>query len=190
MRNQISEKKSDNPDLKNNSNEEIKSDVSHGHNCGHLHNHNYGDNHIHCNCSNESNPKDKTARFMIAFINDFFMILKYLVIGALCSAFFSYYNPVDLYSNPQIVNTGSIFIMMIMAVVLSVCSEADAFVAYSFNYFPIASKMAFMWLGPIMDIKLMILYAGIFNKKFMFKIFSAAIIIVILFSFIYSSLII
>ncbi len=182
MRNQISIKKipvKSALDINENSNTDNQSlpnsEHSHNHDCGHHH----------CHSCCDTNSNDKSARFMTAFFNDFSMILKYLVVGAFFSSIFSYYNPVDLYNNPQIVSIGSIFIMMVMAVLLSVCSEADAFVAYSFNYFPLASKMAFMWLGPIMDIKLIILYASIFNRKFMLKIFTAAIIIVSIFSFLY-----
>ncbi|HPG30175.1 MAG TPA: permease [bacterium] len=199
MRNQISEKNNFNEEHNDLQNQESCKTDSGSHHIDDVsrHSKNFKQEHINshiesCGCGHNHshscgiNSNDKTARFMAAFFNDFIMILKYLVIGAFFSSVFSFYNPIDIYNNPQFVNAGSIFIMMFMAVALSVCSEADAFVAYSFNYFPLASKMAFMWLGPVLDIKLIILYSSIFNKKFMIKIFSAAIILVAVFSFIYS----
>jgi uncharacterized membrane protein YraQ (UPF0718 family) len=38
--------------------------------------------------------------------------------------------------------------MMLLAVLLSVCSEADAFVAASFAMVPKAAQLAFLALGP------------------------------------------
>jgi hypothetical protein len=55
--------------------------------------------------------------------------------------------------------------MMGFAVVLSVCSEADSFVANSFVFFPLASQLAFITLGPMVDIKLILMYRTTFSKK-------------------------
>ena len=57
--------------------------------------------------------------------------------------------------------------MMIMAVVLNLCSEADAFVAASFrsSLVPISAQLAFMILGPMLDIKLIIMYLKVFRVR-------------------------
>jgi uncharacterized membrane protein YraQ (UPF0718 family) len=60
----------------------------------------------------------------------------------------------------------SVLIMMILALVLSLCSEADAFVAASFRTtLPITAQMAFMVLGPMLDLKLIAMYFRIFRKR-------------------------
>ena len=54
---------------------------------------------------------------------------------------------------------------MVLAFVLSLCSEADAFVAVSFVQFPIASQLAFLVFGPVVDVKLIFLYAARFRLR-------------------------
>lgn len=56
--------------------------------------------------------------------------------------------------------------MMGLAVLLSLCSEADAFVAVSFVSFEPAAQLAFLVLGPVLDIKLAFLYAAAFGRGF------------------------
>ena len=57
--------------------------------------------------------------------------------------------------------------MMVLAVTLNLCSEADAFVAASFRStgLPLSAQMAFMVLGPMLDVKLVLMYIGVFRKK-------------------------
>ena len=60
----------------------------------------------------------------------------------------------------------SILLMMSLAVLLSLCSEADAFVAASFRtMLPPAAQMAFMVLGPMLDLKLIAMYFRMFRKR-------------------------
>ena len=63
----------------------------------------------------------------------------------------------------------TILLMMIMAVVLNLCSEADAFVAASFrsSLVPLSAQLAFMILGPMLDIKLILMYLKIFQARAM-----------------------
>jgi len=58
--------------------------------------------------------------------------------------------------------------MMILAFLLSLCSEADAFVAASFRstLMPVSAQLAFMVLGPMLDIKLLLMYVRVFHKRF------------------------
>jgi uncharacterized membrane protein YraQ (UPF0718 family) len=55
---------------------------------------------------------------------------------------------------------------MLLAVMLSLCSEADAFVAVSFVQFPLGSQLAFLVYGPVIDLKLGLLYGATFGWKF------------------------
>ncbi len=56
--------------------------------------------------------------------------------------------------------------MMVMAFVMSLCSEADAFLAASFVEFDMFSHMGFLVLGPMLDIKLLVMYRSIFTTRF------------------------
>jgi uncharacterized protein len=53
-----------------------------------------------------------------------------------------------------------------LAVVLAICSEADAFVAASLTQFPLSARLAFMVVGPMVDVKLVALQAGTFGRGF------------------------
>jgi hypothetical protein len=54
---------------------------------------------------------------------------------------------------------------MLLAVLLSVCSEADAFVAASFAAFPAMAKVAFLALGPMVDLKLIPMFFSVFKRR-------------------------
>jgi uncharacterized membrane protein YraQ (UPF0718 family) len=55
--------------------------------------------------------------------------------------------------------------MMFMAFLLCLCSEADAFVAASFVKMVPAAKASFLVFGPMMDIKLLLMYTRVFRPK-------------------------
>jgi uncharacterized protein len=53
-----------------------------------------------------------------------------------------------------------------LAVVMAVCSEADAFIAASLTQFSPTARLAFMVVGPMVDVKLIALQAGTFGGRF------------------------
>ncbi|MBF0309132.1 MAG: permease [Magnetococcales bacterium] len=59
--------------------------------------------------------------------------------------------------------------MALAAFVMSLCSEADAFVAASFTEFDIVAHAAFLVLGPMLDIKLLLMYRSLFRTRFMVR---------------------
>src|SRR5262249_15342765 len=64
----------------------------------------------------------------------------------------------------------SISAMMLLAILLCICSEADAFVAASFGSAPPASKLAFLVLGPMLDFKLYMMYTRVFRPRLIWTI--------------------
>ncbi len=58
--------------------------------------------------------------------------------------------------------------LMGLAVILSVCSTTDAFIAASFKAFPFAAKLGFLLFGPVFDLKLFWLYGILFKRRFVF----------------------
>ena len=53
-----------------------------------------------------------------------------------------------------------------LAVVMAICSEADAFIAASLTQFSLSARLAFMVVGPMVDVKLIALQAGTFGRSF------------------------
>jgi len=100
---------------------------------------------------------------------EFFDVGRYLITGALLSSIFQTMVPKDI-----IVNTGggfavSLLLMMLFAFILSVCSTSDAFIARTFlNQFPLGAVMGFMILGPMVDMKNLLMLLGRFKKRFVF----------------------
>ena len=98
---------------------------------------------------------------------DFFDIGRFLVIGAFVAALLQTVVSRDIFATAMGMPAASILLMMVLAVVLSLCSEADAFVAASFRYsgMPFSAQMAFMVLGPMLDVKLVLMYLSFFKKR-------------------------
>jgi uncharacterized membrane protein YraQ (UPF0718 family) len=60
----------------------------------------------------------------------------------------------------------AILALAVLAVVLAVCSESDAFIAASLSQFSLSARLAFMVVGPAVDLKLIALQAGTFGRAF------------------------
>ena len=67
-------------------------------------------------------------------------------------------------------------------------AEADAFVAASFVTFPAASHLAFVTLGPMVDIKLIGLYAVTFRRRLLARVIVVPIVLVFLLSWLFGVL--
>ncbi|GLH62838.1 hypothetical protein PG301_06770 [Parageobacillus sp. G301] len=64
-------------------------------------------------------------------------------------------------------SVSSILVMMALAFVLSLCSEADAFIAASFqNTFSFGALAAFLVYGPMLDIKNTLMLLQSFKTRF------------------------
>ncbi|MEU4444555.1 permease [Actinosynnema sp. NPDC050801] len=60
----------------------------------------------------------------------------------------------------------AVVVLALLAVVLALCSEADAFVAASMSALPLLPRLVFLVVGPAVDVKLIALQAGAFGKSF------------------------
>ena len=79
----------------------------------------------------------------------------------------------------------SILLMMAFAVLFCLCSEADAFVAANFPvYWPPASKLAFLVLGPMLDLKLYMMYTRVFRARLIYTIIACVVIQVFVYTMI------
>ncbi len=104
-------------------------------------------------------------------LHDFVDITAFLILGATLAAIGGQFLDVEgsqsnleefIHDYPSL----SILSMMGISVLFCLCSEADAFVAANFaEVWPPAAKMAFLVLGPMIDLKLLVMYTRIFRFK-------------------------
>ncbi|HVV09391.1 permease [Amycolatopsis sp.] len=90
----------------------------------------------------------------------------FLVLGALISAALGVLVPrswFDVLGGQLVLG---VLVMAVLAVVLALCSEADAFVAASLTALPLLPKLVFLVVGPAVDVKLFALHAGTFGRRF------------------------
>ncbi len=100
-------------------------------------------------------------------IDEFFDMGKYLVMGAFLAAFVQTYMPAKSLLEAGNGPASSLFVMMGLAYVLSLCSEADAFIGASFSsIFPVSSILGFLIFGPMMDLKNTLMMLSVFRFKF------------------------
>lgn len=98
--------------------------------------------------------------------DDFFNIGKFLVIGAFIAALARTTIGVNVLQGLQSAPGMAIILMMLLAMALNLCSQTDAFIAAGFRgILPDTAQMAFMILGPMLDIKLLLLYLTMFPKR-------------------------
>ncbi|MFT8390969.1 MAG: permease [Sporolactobacillus sp.] len=100
-------------------------------------------------------------------IDEFFSVGKYLVFGAfIAAAMQTYIRQSTLLSLGGTPVTATL-VMIVLAFIMSLCSEADAFVASSFRgTFPPGPLTAFLVFGAMVDIKNLIMMLAAFKKKF------------------------
>jgi uncharacterized membrane protein YraQ (UPF0718 family) len=61
---------------------------------------------------------------------------------------------------------GAPMALMALAYVLSLCSTSDAFIAATLHSFSNGAKLAFLVLGPMLDVKLTFLYQTVLRRRF------------------------
>lgn len=121
--------------------------------------------------SEDENNRDMSllARFdrvTAVVLHDFVDISFFLILGALMSASVRlFYSQEDISAFSLAYPIPAIGLMMLLAFLLCLCSEADAFVAASFVKMVPAAKASFLVFGPMMDIKLLLMYTRVFRRN-------------------------
>ena len=106
------------------------------------------------------------TRYFTHLADDFTLLARYLVIGAGLAAALQTFLPQDVIGGVATTPVLDVVALMVLAAALSLCSESDAFVAASFVQFGMASQLAFLVAGPMIDAKLVALYGGTFGRGF------------------------
>jgi uncharacterized membrane protein YraQ (UPF0718 family) len=128
-------------------------------------------------------------------LHDFTDIMVYLVLGAIIASLLRQVLDLRGLENsiqaqtwlaawlvPYIMPSITILMMMGLAIVLCLCSEADAFVAASFRTLPAASKLGFLVLGPMLDFKLYFMYTRVFRPRLIWTIILSVVVQVFIWS--------
>ncbi|MFC9843398.1 permease [Streptomyces sp. NPDC060223] len=76
----------------------------------------------------------------------------------------------------------SVLALAVLAVLLSICSEADAFVVASLTQFSLTARLAFLVVGPMIDLKLFAMQVGTFGRGFALRFAPATFTLAILMS--------
>jgi len=109
---------------------------------------------------------EEIRQVLLISADEFFEIGRFLVIGSLVAAGMQSFIPQSTLLSIGNGPLTSILVMVAMAVILSICSTVDAFVALSFaSTFSLGSILAFLTFGPMVDIKSIFLYIRVFRKK-------------------------
>nr|WP_312858487.1 permease [Pseudonocardia pini] len=90
----------------------------------------------------------------------------FLVLGALFSAVLTVFVPASWTATLAGNLVLAVVVMALLAVVLALCSEADAFVAASLTALPLLPRLVFLVVGPAVDVKLFALQVGTFGRAF------------------------
>jgi uncharacterized membrane protein YraQ (UPF0718 family) len=122
----------------------------------------HGDEHDH---SHEG--AGRSAAFSSHLVADFLFMGKFIVLGAALSALLQAAVPESAISTLGGAPVLSALSLMAVAFVLSLCSEADAFIAASFTSFSLGAQLAFLVFGPLADVKLSVLYGATFRRWFL-----------------------
>lgn len=104
--------------------------------------------------------------FRLTATHDFLHAGGFLVIGGVTAAVLNVVVPRSWISDVAAVPGVAILALALLAVALAVCSEADAFVAASLTGFSYTARLAFLVVGPMVDVKLVAMQSGAFGRAF------------------------
>lgn len=98
--------------------------------------------------------------------HDFLHAGGFMVVGAATAATMQTVVPRSTLEAVGGSGVAAVLILALLAVILAVCSEADAFVATGLSQFSMTARLAFLVVGPMVDIKLIALQSGTFGRSF------------------------
>ncbi|XVU30537.1 permease [Actinoplanes sp. CA-054009] len=117
----------------------------------------------------ELDDLSKARAFWAACRHDVMHAGGFLVIGAAAAATINVIVPAAWLQTLADNAVLSVIALAVLAVLLSICSEADAFVAASLSQFSLTSRLVFLVVGPMVDLKLISMQAGVFGRRFAFR---------------------
>ncbi|MGW0885437.1 permease [Streptomyces sp. NPDC002671] len=114
----------------------------------------------------EHTGQSKGERFWGSVRHDMMHAGGFLVLGAMAAATLKTAAPASWLrmaaGNPVL----AVLALAVLAVLLSICSEADAFVVASLTQFSLTARLTFLVVGPMIDLKLFAMQVGTFGRGF------------------------
>ncbi|QAT50528.1 permease [Caproiciproducens sp. NJN-50] len=102
---------------------------------------------------------------------EFLSMGRYIIGGSLLCAVLQQTVPASLFLHSGSAAVLPVFLMLLAAFFLSVCSTANAFIGRSFlNLFPAPAVMGFIVMGPMLDLSNLLMLSGSFQKKFVARL--------------------
>lgn len=121
----------------------------------------------------------KWSAFLASARHDVVHAGGFLVVGGLTAATMNVTIPQHWLSAVAGHEVIAVLALAVLAVLLSICSEADAFVAASLSQFSLTARLAFLVVGPMIDLKLFALQAGTFGRRFAIRFAPATFVVAI-----------
>ncbi len=119
-------------------------------------------------CGHDHHETVGRPRWLVIAVHaftEFMSMFRFLALGAVAAAAVKTFTPaafIEAFAASTPLAVGG---MMLFAILLSICSEADAFVAASFASFPDVAQVAFTAIGPMVDLKLIPLFFLVFHRR-------------------------
>ena len=126
-----------------------------------------------CSCCHSHSSKNKILEVIKHTGIDLFDVVKYLMLGALIASLVQTLLPRNILSFFNESKALSVIALMLFAYLISLCSTSDSFVGKSLlSSFSKVSIIAYLLIGPMIDIKNTFVLLGNYNKKFVLTLIS------------------
>lgn len=111
-------------------------------------------------------PAGTIPKFVAAMTHEVTRALGLLALGAAAAATALTWVPKEFFAALSRQGLVSVVALAMLATLMCICSQADAFVARSFAGFSRTAQLAFMLVGPVVDLKLISMHVGAFGIRF------------------------
>jgi len=111
-------------------------------------------------------PLRRIGNALRVAVKDFLDVMVYFILGVAIASIFSTSINQEIIMPLALNDWLAVFSLMGLAVILSLFGTSDAFIAATFVAFPAVAKLAFLVLGPMLDLKMLFMYSAVFKKRF------------------------
>lgn len=150
------------------------------------HPHHQGHDHAHHQTEKSSHPLLRQIRHLLQHsLDEFFDTGRYLIIGVLIASAMQTYLPTGLMLTLGSTKLLAVFVMLLLALTLSLCSEADAFIGSSLlSLFGTGPVVGFLIFGPMVDIKNLLMMKRYFSGRFIASLVGLVAIVVSIYAWV------
>ena len=126
----------------------------------------------------------KLLQVFIQAIDEFFDMGRYLVFGCLFASIVQVYVPTRILTSISASPLLAIVLLMVLSFLLSLCSEADAFIGSSLlASFGLAPVLAFLVIGPMLDVKNLLMMKNYLKTRFIWQFMTIVTLVVLAYSY-------